>query len=142
MKILNTTRKTLVANNAEIADTFFFRMMGLLNRKSLKPQEALIITQCQSIHMLFMKFPIDVIFISSHFTTSPASLPTDEDKTSKRGFEMASNRSHQVVGLVKGIKPFCFSPLFFKANAAIELPVNVIETSQTQLGDSLHILSN
>ena len=115
MKIFNATRKTFVAENAKIADTFLSRMIGLLNRTSLNDQEALIITQCQSIHMVFMKFPIDVIFI---------------------------NRSNQVVGLVRGIKPFTFSSLFFKANAAIELPIKTIEKSQTQLGDSLQILSS
>lgn len=115
MKIFNTTRKTFIAENAKIADTFLSRMIGLLNRTSLNDQEALIITQCQSIHMVFMKFPIDVIFI---------------------------NRSNQVVGLVRRIKPFTFSSLFLKASAAIELPIKTIEKSQTQLGDSLQILSS
>ena len=113
MKIFNLTRKTLIAENAQIADTFSSRMIGLLNRESLGPEEALVITGCQSIHMVFMKFPIDVIFVDG---------------------------SNQVVGLVKEIKPFCFSPIFFKASAAIELPVQSIEKSQTQFGDFLQTL--
>ena len=115
MKIFNLTRKTIIAENAQIADTFLSRVIGLLNRGSLNPLEALVITGCRSIHMVFMKFPIDVIFVDG---------------------------SNQVVGLVKEIKPFCFSPIFFKASKAIELPVQSIEKSQTQFGDSLQILRN
>ena len=115
MKIINYTREIIIADNAKMADTFLSRMTGLLNRTSLEDREALIITQCQSIHMVFMKFAIDVIFIDS----------TD-----------------RVVGLVKEIQPFCFSPLFLKAAAAIELPICSIEKTQTQLGDQLQIFSN
>ena len=75
-------------------------------------QEALIITRCQSIHMLFMRFAIDVIF-------------ADDD--------------NKVVGLVENIKPFQWSPIFFKASYAIEGNVGMIKTTQTTLGDWIQI---
>ncbi len=87
-------------------------MQGLLGRDSLPAQEALVITRCNSIHMFFMKFPLDVIFI---------------------------NKQGKVVGLCPRIAPFHLSPIFFSAQDAVELPAGSIDQSQTQLGDFLQI---
>ena len=87
-------------------------MVGLLNRSSLGAREALIIDHCQSIHMFFMRFAIDVIFV---------------------------DRNCQVVGLVVGIKPYRLSPIFFKASDAIELKEGAIQESKTQIGDHLQL---
>ena len=95
-----------------MADSFLSRMVGLLNRSSLKSGEALVITQCQSIHMFFMRFAIDVIFV-------------DADDC--------------VVGLIKEIKPYRLSPIFWTSRYCIELPVGAIETAQVSFGDKLKI---
>lgn len=111
MKIINTSQKTTICQNATIADTIVSRLVGLLDRKELVEDEGLVITHCRSIHMFFMRFAIDVIFI---------------DKNSR------------VVGLVKGIKPFRISPYFFKASSAIEVLPGAIERSQTEVGDIIN----
>jgi uncharacterized protein len=110
--IANLTRGTTIATQVVIARDPGQRMKGLLGRKDLPKGEALIITQCQSIHMFFMKFPIDVIFC---------------------------NRQDRVIGLCGNIKPFCLSPVFFKASYAIELPQGSIAASQTQVGDQVKV---
>lgn len=51
-----------MTDNAEIADTFFSRFRGLMFRKSVNDNYALYITPCNQIHMLNMKFAIDVIY--------------------------------------------------------------------------------
>lgn len=51
----------------EKADTFFKRLRGLIGRKNLPPGHGLMIVPCNSIHMLFMRFPIDAIFIDKNF---------------------------------------------------------------------------
>jgi len=102
----------VLAKNARIADTFLSRMVGLLDRAALAPQEGLVITRCQSIHMLFMRFPIDVVFVG---------------------------RDHQVVGLVEGIKPYQLSPIFFRSSYAVEVPEGVIQQSQTARGDIIEL---
>jgi len=89
-------------------------MKGLLGQKDLPPGEALIITDCQSIHMFFMEFAIDVIFC---------------------------DRQNKVVGLCREIKPFGLSPVFFKASYAIELASGSIASSQTQIGDEIRLSS-
>lgn len=39
------------------------RMRGLLGRRALAAGEGLLITPCNAIHTLFMRFPIDVFFL-------------------------------------------------------------------------------
>ena len=108
MKILNTTKATLIAEDVIVAKTFFARLMGLLNRGSLKEREALVVTSCNCIHMFFMRFSIDAIFVSS---------------------------KNHVVGLVEHLKPFHLSPIFWQASFTIELPAGRIKTSKTAIGD-------
>lgn len=107
--------KKIIANRVVLADTAVSRMVGLLNRKTLKEGEGLIITQCRSIHMFFMKFPIDVIFI---------------------------DKSGCVVGCVENIKPFQLSKIYFCADRAIELSSGVIAKSNVQLKDKIEIVQN
>ena len=55
----------IITANAEIADSFFKRFMGLMFRKSVPQDFALYITPCNQIHMLNMRFAIDVIYLDS-----------------------------------------------------------------------------
>ncbi len=54
----------VITSNAEIADGFFSRFRGLMFRKSIADDYALLITPCNQIHMLNMKFAIDVVYLS------------------------------------------------------------------------------
>jgi len=47
----------------DIADTFFRRFLGLMGRRSLSENRALLIVPCADVHTAFMRFPIDVVFI-------------------------------------------------------------------------------
>ena len=51
----------------KIADNFFSRLRGLIGKNFLPQGEGLLIAPCQSIHMCFMKFPIDAIYIDKNF---------------------------------------------------------------------------
>lgn len=48
-----------------IASTFADRGRGLLGRTSLHPDQGLLIVPCSSIHTMFMRFPIDAVFLDS-----------------------------------------------------------------------------
>lgn len=50
---------------ARLADTFFSRFLGLMGKKELPPGEGLLLSPCSSIHMLFMRFPIDAVYLDS-----------------------------------------------------------------------------
>jgi len=51
-----------------VARSFFSRFLGLMGRKSIPSEEALLFPRCNSIHTFFMRFPIDVIFVSKDGT--------------------------------------------------------------------------
>ena len=51
----------------KIADTFISRFRGLMLQKQLKPGSGLIITKCNSVHMMFMRFAIDVVYLDKNF---------------------------------------------------------------------------
>ncbi len=51
----------------EIAKTFFSRLRGLMGRKKLEKGRGLLLAPCNSIHMLFMRFAIDVIYLDKDF---------------------------------------------------------------------------
>lgn len=110
--IVNLTRKRTIASSVEVAGNSWQRIKGLLGRKELPQNAAMVITRCQSIHMFFMKFPIDVIFCDT---------------------------KNKVVGLCLNIQPFALSPIFFKASYAIELPAGSIVASKTQVGDQIDL---
>jgi len=111
VRTLNQTKNTIIAETTEVADSVLSRLKGLLGRKDLPKGQGLVITDCRSIHMLFMRFAIDVVFV---------------------------NKDNAVIGLVKNIKPFCFSPYFLRTAFCIELPAGTIDATSTALGD--HIL--
>lgn len=110
LKILNSTQDTVIADNGRMADSFETRLIGLLNKSQIIPGEALVISPCQQIHMFFMRFSIDVIFINS---------------------------SNVVVGLVEDIKPFAMSSIFRHSHRAIEVPPGTISQSRTCMGDAI-----
>lgn len=112
LKIQNLTQKTFIAIQSKKADTFGTRLIGLLSRHKLNAGEALIITRCQCVHMLFMRFAIDVIFV---------------------------DKDDWVIGLVPHLKPFQFSPYYLKASYAIECPVGTIGRTLTKIGDKIQI---
>ncbi len=108
--IKNITRNHVLAHNVQIAQTPLARMKGLIGASSLLADSALVIIPCNSVHMLFMRFAIDVVFV---------------------------DKANTVVGICVNLKPFQLSPLFFKAHKAIELPVGTIAKTQTAVGDTI-----
>ena len=50
------------ARECEVATSFYRRFMGLMGRGSIEPTHCMAFPRCSSIHMFFMRFPIDVIW--------------------------------------------------------------------------------
>lgn len=110
MSLVNTTRQTVLATTILRADSPLTRMRGLLGRNAFPKGEALIIIPCQSVHMFFMQFSIDVIFVDQHKC---------------------------IIGFCKNLRPFMLSPIFWKSSCAIELPTGTIDLTKSQIGDQL-----
>ena len=51
----------------EVADNFLKRLRGLMFRRELKEKCGLLLAPCNSVHMLFMRFAIDVVYIDENF---------------------------------------------------------------------------
>jgi uncharacterized protein len=114
MPITNLDKKTWLATKIRRADTFLTRLIGLLKRKSLRPEEALWLVPGKAVHTVGMKFPIDVIFIDKH---------------------------RKVVGLVPSMAPNRATRFYLGAHSVLELPKGTILKSRTETGDRLDISS-
>jgi uncharacterized membrane protein (UPF0127 family) len=53
-----------IFSKGKVATSFFSRFMGLMGKKQMEKEEALIFPHCNSIHTCFMRIDIDVIFVS------------------------------------------------------------------------------
>lgn len=60
--VLRKSDGQVVCPRCELADTPFKRMRGLLGRSGLEPGEGMLFRPAGSIHMMFMRFPLDVVF--------------------------------------------------------------------------------
>lgn len=110
MRIVNETRDRLLAERAEIATKAFERMKGLLGRDGLGRGAALVIEPCTSIHTLFMRFPISVLFV-------------DEE-----GFVLAAHDR---------MVPWRLSRFHGRARCVVELPAGTLSSTGTEVGDRL-----
>jgi len=114
MNAYNQTRRCVIAANVDKADTALSRMKGLLGRKSIDRDYGLWIAPGNSIHTFFMKFPIDVVFLS---------------------------KSNQVLKLLQDIKPNRLSSIVWGARSILELSSGAILQSGTQVGDQVEFRS-
>lgn len=112
MPVINLTKQTWLATKVRKADNFLTRLIGLLKRTHLGPEEALWLMPSKGIHTIGMKFPIDVVFL---------------------------NRDHQVLGLMSGLVPYRVSAVHLRGYSVLELPNGTIKKSRTEIGDKLEI---
>lgn len=110
VRIRNMTRGTVLGDRVGRATSFGDRLVGLLGRAALPEGEGLWLEPCNSVHMWFMRFPIDVVFASA---------------------------SGEVVALAPELRPWSATVPKRGARAALELPVGAIARSGTCIGDRL-----
>ena len=61
---LKTFDGEVVCEHCLVADSPWSRMRGLLGRRGLESGEGLLLRPTGSVHTFFMRFPIDVVFLS------------------------------------------------------------------------------
>jgi uncharacterized membrane protein (UPF0127 family) len=64
LALRNARTGVVVARRLETAFDSRARNRGLLGRTGLEPDQALVIAPCNSVHTFFMKFTIDVVFVT------------------------------------------------------------------------------
>ena len=66
LKVLRQSDRKVIADRVRAADTFWSRFRGLMLSAPLHPGEGLWIEPCTSIHMMFMRYAIDALFLDSN----------------------------------------------------------------------------
>lgn len=84
--------------DAQVANTFFSRFLGLMGRKTMGCG-AMVFYNCNAVHTFFMRFPMDVLYL-------------DKDMN--------------VIKHVKNIKPWKISVASRSAITTVELPSAVV----------------
>ena len=110
--VYNKSKETFLAFRVAVADSIFGRLIGLLGRRSLKPDAGVWIVPANAIHTVGMLFSFDVVMIDKDF---------------------------RVVSVTELVKPFRVLLPKLRAESVIELPAHTIFRSRTEVGDQLLI---
>ncbi len=110
IRVVNQRTGRLLGSRIEKALSLGARTIGLLDRRSLAEGEGLWIEPCSSIHMFFMRFAIDAVFVDHRGAVTRAT---------------------------EGLRPWRIAFGGRGAHAVLELPVGVIAASDTRSGDVL-----
>lgn len=101
----------VVCERCEVPKSSFARARGLLGRSGLEPGDGMLIDAAPSVHMFFMRFPIDVVFL---------------------------DRDWKVVRVVHGLRPWRVAGAR-RAVAALELPAGSAAEAGIEEGDVLFL---
>ena len=114
----NETRGTTLANSLETASSLWARFRGLMGRAPLPAGHGLWLTGTNGIHMFFMRFPIDAVFLG----------------------RAAVDGSRPVLAVRRSLRPWTgMVPLVRGAAGVLELPTGSIDASGTVVGDTVRL---
>ena len=94
------------------ADSFFTRFAGLMLRKKLPAATGLFLAPCNSVHMCFMRFAIDVVYL---------------------------DKKYNIVKVVKNLPPWLGLSMCSKAWAVLEMTAGEAERCGLEVGKTLII---
>ena len=114
----NLDRTTVLAERLETAGSLWAKFMGLMGRPSLAAGDGLWLPASNGIHMMFMRFPIDAVFVSK------------PDAAGARQVRSVHRSLRAWTGLV---------PLVRGADGVLELPVGTIDATGTAVGDRVEV---
>jgi uncharacterized membrane protein (UPF0127 family) len=109
---LTTSAGTTIAGAVVIADNPWQRFKGLMGKRELAAGSGLCLRPCSSIHMFFMRIPLDVVFMDG---------------------------DGEIVHICHSIKPWRMSRIVRHAKAAIELPAGTMDRLGVKKGDVLQL---
>lgn len=116
LRARNVSRATELGDRLEVADGLWDRFRGLMGRRPLEGGAGLWLSGTNGIHMMFMRFAIDAVFLGRPD-------PAGGDARTVLSVHRGLRRWIGVVPFVRG------------ANSVLELPVGTIDRSGTVVGD-------
>ena len=118
MRAENLTRGTTLASDVEVGASLWAKFWGLMGRSALAAGHGLWLPDSNGIHMFFMRFPIDAVFLGRPDASGSA----------------------RVVGLRAELRPWTgLVPFIRGAHGCLELPAGAIAASSTSLGDEVRL---
>jgi len=116
----NLSRDAVLASRLETAASLWAKFKGLMGRpaSSLPAGSGLWLPASNGIHMMFMRFPIDAVFVSK------------PDPAGERMVKSVHRGLRAWTGLV---------PLVRGADGVLELPVGTIDATGTAVGDRVEV---
>jgi uncharacterized protein len=114
VRVDNVTKGTSLGSRIRVASSTKDRTVGLLRTPKLAAGEGLWIERSPSIHMFFMRFAIDGVFVAA---------------------------DGRVTKVVENLKPWRVVWWARGARDCLELPVGAVAASGTQVGDHLKLIS-
>jgi len=112
-KIIKIERNQQEVCNCYIADSFFKRFKGLMLADPLLDNEGLFLDKTNSIHMFFMKYEIDVIFL---------------------------DKDNKVIDMINSMKRRRVSKIYKNCKSVVELKSKSLLNLDIVLGDKLIFL--
>lgn len=110
----NVTRNAPLATSLEVATSFWAKFMGLMGRSAMPPGAGLWLGGTNNIYMMFMRFPIDAVFLGA----------------------AAADGTRRVVALRRSMRPWTSVVWLARgADGVIELPAGTIDASGTSVSD-------
>ncbi len=111
---LETADGRVVAEHVAVAAGVLSRFLGLMFRRELPAGHGLALRPCNSIHMFFMRFPLDVLFVDG---------------------------DGRVVRVLDGIRPWRATALVRHSKSAIELPAGTARRSGVSAGTVVRMVA-
>jgi len=112
LEVVNATRDQELAGRVLLADGWWTRLRGMMGRPEPAEAEGMLLAPCQSVHMYWMKYPLDVAFLAS---------------------------DDRVVATYHGLAPSRRSKWHRDAEKALELKAGRLAATQTEVGDRLEL---
>jgi len=120
--IIHCKTKQVVGRRIAVANSFFRRFKGLMFQKSMGEYNGLLLTKTKQIHMFWMRFAIDVLYV-------------------RRGNDEKEGQLLEVVDFVEKMKPWKVGRLVSDATDVIELQEGTIAKKRIKIG-TLLLLKN
>ena len=108
LRVVNVTRGTVLAERAELADSFVARLVGLMFSRVLPSGGGLVLRPGGAVHNFFVFQSIDVLHLAD---------------------------GGRVTHVIEPLRPFALGPLRVGGAATVELPPGVVRSTGTRPGD-------
>lgn len=110
--VWNATRGAALARRVMLADTWWTRLRGMMGRPEPAADEGMLLVPCRSVHMYWMKYPLDVAFLAP---------------------------DGRIVATYHGLAPSRRSKRHGDANRALELKAGTLAAKRAEVGDRLEL---